>query len=260
MGRGIACLQPVRSAEAVEDLAGYGPDVIVVVAYGQRLPEAMIESVDVAINVHFSLLPQLRGPAPVVRALEWGFRVTGVTVQRLAAEIDAGEILAQRRVPVRARDDAASLTARLVRCGRELLRQVLGRYRDRAVEGERQQLAAGVTYAPRVEKGEAALRLVEPGRLAAAKVRAFGPRPGAYCVDGGRRLKILAAVATLANHAEPVSGSVVSETARGPLVAWGRQRVLVETIQREGGRPVTGRAIIDGRLLVRGHRLEQAEE
>lgn len=256
---GAPCLQPDSCADPglIEALRNLRPDVLVVVAYGRLLPPEMVAVPRLAVNVHLSALPQLRGAAPVVRALQWGLRTTGVVVQLLSPRLDAGAILARRIVPIRACDDAATLSDRLVQAGCVLLREVLEGFKAGLLPAARAQTEAAVTWAPKVSPADALLLPTVPATLTAQRLRAMSPRGGAYCLLEGKRLRILKAVGLWRVTEGGSGGVVVGSTSAGPVVAWGGQVLLARRVQREGGRALEGGALLGGRTLVPGQRVEE---
>jgi methionyl-tRNA formyltransferase len=165
-------------------------DVGVLVAFGMILePEILAIPRRGFLNVHFSLLPRWRGPAPVPRAIGAGDRTTGVTIIEMDEGVDTGPILVSRSVEIGERETAGELAGRLSELGAELLRQVLVPYGEAAFEPVPQS-EAGVTYAPRIEPSEARIALSDPAPRIERHVRAFNPRPGAYALVGSERLKI----------------------------------------------------------------------
>jgi len=255
---GAPCLQPSSCGdpELISALRDLRPDVLVVVAYGRIIPPEMLAVPRLAVNVHFSSLPQLRGAAPVARALQWGFRTTGVAVQLLSPRLDAGAVLAERIVPIRACDDAATLSERLVQAGCALLREVLEGSDTGLLPVAHPQAEVAVTWAPKVSRADAALVPTVPATLTAHRIRAMSPRAGAYCILDGKRLKILKALGLWRVTEGGNRGVVVGSTSAGPLLAWGGQVLLAWRVQKEGGRPLEGGAILGGRTLLPGQRVE----
>jgi methionyl-tRNA formyltransferase len=256
--QGLPVLQPLscREASLRSELACLGAEVLVVVAYGQLLPGELLELFDLALNVHFSLLPQLRGAAPVQRALQWGFRQTGVTVQRLAEALDAGDVLRQAVVPVRASDDAQHLIRRLVEVGTSLLREVLEAFgRGKPLPAQPQDPALA-TYAPKVDKSDCAVCFAAPATLTARQIQACSPAPGASCFAGRARLKIAGASAVWFSAPAAPEGEVLLATLAGPVVGCGGHGLVIERGQREGGGWLSGAELVRGRIIAVGQRLQ----
>jgi methionyl-tRNA formyltransferase len=183
---GIEVFQPdsVNSDEARERIAAAQPGEVLICAFGALIKEPLL-SEHPMLNVQPSLLPRWRGAAPVERAIEAGDEVTGVSIMRPTAELDAGPVCLQREAPIEPNDDYGSLAPRLARLGGELLVQAL----DERPECE-PQTDEGATYAAKIESEE---RRLEPGRSAPElerRVRAFNPHIGTWLEHGGDRLGV----------------------------------------------------------------------
>ena len=188
---GLEVYQParIRNPEAVEKIRELGPDLLVVVAYGQIIPASVLSIARLgAINVHASLLPRHRGAAPVAHAILAGDAETGVTIMKMDEQLDHGPVLAARSTAIGARENAAGLTTRLAEMGAELLVETLDRLDDiDAVEQDH----AGATLAPRLRKEEGELDLSMEAREIDRRVRALQPWPGATLPTARGRVKIL---------------------------------------------------------------------
>ena len=172
------------------------------------------------VNLHPSLLPQLRGPAPMPAAILAGAARTGVTVQRLAAAMDAGDILAQTEVALDGTETTATLTARLARLGAALLWEVVDACATGTVAG-RPQAEADATYCPLLTKEAGLIDWSRPARAIERAVRAYDPWPRAYTTWNGRRLVILeASVATEAAGAAGEVPGTGRRSGQAPGVFW----------------------------------------
>ncbi len=237
---GIEVLEPQRPSqpEFVERLRALAPDVAVVVAYGRLLPAAVLRIPRHAcINAHASLLPHLRGAAPIERALLRGDRETGVTIMRINERMDAGDLLSSERVEIGPRSSAGELRETLAPMAAHLIIAAL----DALAAGRAlftPQDEALATYAPPLEKEEARIDWTSSAVDIDRVVRAFHPTPGAFTFDRGRRLKILAAtLAEPAAYGDP--GAVLGLRGDAMVVACGQGTLLVRTVQPEGRRPMS---------------------
>jgi methionyl-tRNA formyltransferase len=188
---GLQVYQPekVRSPEVVERLRDLKPDVMVVVAYGQIIPPAVLAiPAKGVVNVHASLLPRYRGAAPIAHAILAGDRETGVTIMRMDEQLDHGPILAVRTAPIGAGEDAAVLTARLAEMGAELLVETLERLDAIAAV---EQDHAEATVAPRLSREDGQLDWDMDAREIDRRVRALQPWPGATLPTARGRVKVL---------------------------------------------------------------------
>jgi methionyl-tRNA formyltransferase len=257
---GLAVRQPasLRDAAEQEALRALAPDLLVVVAYGLILPQAVLDIPRHGCwNVHASLLPRWRGAAPIQRALEAGDAETGVDLMQMEKGLDTGPVLLRRRTAIEDGDTGGSLHDRLSRLGGEVLAEGL----ERLARGEplppMPQPAEGVTYARKLEKAEARLDFTQPALVLWRKVRAFQPWPVAECELAGERLRVHAAipldeaaVAALGAAGRP-PGSLLSADREGLVLRCGEGALRLTTVQREGGRPMAAADYLNARPQLR---------
>lgn len=225
------------------------PDVLVVVAYGHILSQAVLQAAPWgAVNVHASLLPAYRGAAPVQRAILSGETVTGVTTMYLDPGMDTGDIILREALPIRAEDDAGSLLGRLARTGASLLVRTLDGLAAGGLPRIKQD-EVGASYAPPLTPADEVISWEEPAVAVVNRVRALSPRPGAYTLWQGRRLKIWRAkVGSALGGAIP--GRVVRAGAGEILVGAGEEgTVAVLELQAEGGKRLPADAFLRGSVL-----------
>jgi len=255
LGLPVAQPESVRQAQTIETVRGLCPDALVVVAFGQILPRALLEVPRWGgINVHFSLLPQWRGAAPVEHALLSGATTTGVSVMRMSGRMDAGPVLASASWRVREGDDRASLKQRLAHLGADLLVGVLWRLTHGGV-GRVHQDHSKATYAPKITDESARLDWRRPARALADAVKAFSPFPGAWTEIRARRVKLYCARVLNVSSPLPEPGTVIAVLADGLVVAAGDGAVLLREAQQEGRKRVPARALANGLRLKVGDRL-----
>lgn len=193
---GLLVLQPskVRAEEALATIADLQPDVLVTAAYGQLLPQRLLDlPKHGCLNVHASLLPRWRGAAPIHRALMAGDSETGVTIMKTVLAMDAGPIVAVRRTPILPTDDTGSLHDKLALLGAEALNDVLPDYVAGRVEPVPQP-EAGVTYANRIERQDEYLDWNRPVGSVDCHIRGLSPWPVACTRWEGTVLKVWRAV------------------------------------------------------------------
>ena len=279
---GLAVHQPERVSrpegiELLQSAGGGRPDLLVVAAFGEVLHENVLGIPRLgAINVHASLLPRYRGAAPIQRAILAGETVTGVTVQWMSKELDAGDIILQRALDVGEGEDFGSLHARLARLGAEAAVEAVSLIR-RGEAPRIPQKAEDATYAPPVRREELHLDWTQPASQLVRTVRAFSPRPGARTSrHAAGVLRVLAAreappVAQVhdlppAGSAGPsagrrtpvqrgVPGEVAELTGEGFAVWAGEGRVLVLRVHPAGRREMTASEYAQGYRLTRGEHL-----
>ncbi|WP_294930927.1 methionyl-tRNA formyltransferase [uncultured Paracoccus sp.] len=235
---GLPVLTPERlkSLEDQAAFAAHGADVAVVVAYGLILPQPVLDAPRLGcLNIHASLLPRWRGAAPIHRAILSGDAETGVAIMRMEAGLDTGPVLAEARTPIGAGDTTADLHDRLAAMGAGLIADVLDRLPLPAVP----QAPEGVTYAAKIDKAEARIDWTRPAVEVDRQIRALSPFPGAWCMAGGERLKLLRSrLAT----GEGAPGQVLE----GFTIACGTGAVEITQAQREGKRPLPASEILLG--------------
>ena len=189
---GIEVRQPtsLRDPEAQQALRELQPDLLVVIAYGLILPQAVLEiPPNGGWNLHASLLPRWRGAAPIQRAILAGDEDTGITVTQMDAGLDTGAMLHVKKTWI-GNDTAGRVTERLSELGARAIVEVLG---DLSAYPPVPQPEEGVTYAKKIDKSEARLDFTKSPFELARQVQAFNPSPGAYFVVGGERIKVLSA-------------------------------------------------------------------
>ncbi|MBM3188837.1 MAG: methionyl-tRNA formyltransferase [Chloroflexi bacterium] len=246
---GLCVLQPARlrrDPETVQILRELGADVFVIAAYGQILrPEVLAIPPRGCIGVHASLLPKLRGAAPIAAAILQGLTETGVTLMLTNEGVDTGPILAQRRAAIEPRDTTATLTRRLTQMGADLLIETLPGWLAGAImpqpQDERQ-----ATYAPPIGREDAVINWTRPAVEIDRQIRAYATWPVAFCWCGGQRLLVLRAHPLPSWSGEGEPGTVV-QFAEGIGVVTGQGLLVLDEIQLAGKRPMTPEALARGR-------------
>ena len=240
---GLAVVQPTTKAEllgAVEDVEF---DVGVVVAYGRILTPAILDASPYGfLNIHFSLLPRWRGAAPVERAILAGDETTGVALMQLDEGLDTGPVVAVREVEMVDDDTGGTLTARLSHVGADLLIDSIADY----VAGRRQparQMSGGASHASRLTTAEAQLHGALPVDVAERMIRAFNPRPGAWLILDGERLKVFAARAATTT----VPPGMLAFPGHVPLVGFASGALELLEVQPAGHKPMSAQAWSNGR-------------
>lgn len=215
---GIPLLQPerIRADEPISALSGLDADLFVVVAFGQILPQRLLDVPRYgSINVHASLLPRWRGAAPIQAAIRAGDRETGVTIMKMDAGLDTGPVIARRSIPIARDETGQSLHDKLAQLGAEVLVETLPGYLD----GTRLPMPQDddcATYAPTIKKEDGRLDWTRAALELERTVRAYTPWPGTFTHWKGRQLKI---------H----SGYAASDSARPGLVVNHAQGIAIGT-------------------------------
>jgi methionyl-tRNA formyltransferase len=251
--RGIPVLQPesLKSALSRDALRALQPDLIVVVAYGLILPQAILDIPGYGCwNVHASLLPRWRGAAPIQRAIEAGDTETGVCLMQMEKGLDTGPVLLSQRLAINDNETGGQLHDRLAELGAQTLADGLGLLRGGLRPVAQPQSAAAVTYAHKLDTAEAKLDWSQSGTVLARKVRAFNPWPIAEATLAGERIRIHGAIAlALAHQAAP--GSVLQAGRDGIDVACGDGALRLRVLQREGGKAITAADFLNARPQLR---------
>jgi methionyl-tRNA formyltransferase len=194
-GSNIPILQPakIKDPQSTAEIRALTPDVIVVMAYGQILPKAVLEIPKLAcLNLHASLLPRWRGAAPIQAAIAAGDRETGITVIYVDEGLDTGDILLQRKIDILPNETGDSLHDRLGEIAPEALLESLGLL-ENATAPRIPQDNALATLAPKLNREHGRIDWNEPAETIERKIRAFNPWPGAFAEIGGSNLKIFSA-------------------------------------------------------------------
>ena len=221
------------------EFAALEADVAVVVAYGLILPQAVLDAPRLGcLNIHASLLPRWRGAAPIHRAIMAGDAETGVAIMQMQAGLDTGPVLAEARTPITAADTTADLHDRLAAMGADLIAETLARLPLPAVP----QAESGVTYAHKIDKAEARVDWTQPAEAVDRQIRGLSPFPGAWCMIGSERVKLLRSRLVPGSGAP---GAVLS----GFTIACGSGAIEVIEAQREGKRPMPAAEILRGLSL-----------
>ena len=243
---GLQLAQPatLKNQAARAEIAGWHPEVLVVVAYGLLVPPEILSIPPFGcINIHASLLPRWRGAAPIERAILAGDSCTGVTIMQLDAGLDSGPILLQRRVPISRSHTGGSLRAELASLGAQALLEALTGLADGTLVA-RAQSEEGATYAARISKAEARIDWTRDALALERQVRGFNPEPIAETQLEGEQLRIYAARALQGSDSETADnsgdpGDIVAVRDGSMVVQCGRGRLAVTRVQRPGRRPVS---------------------
>jgi len=260
LAHGIEVLQPVslrmdakdpqRAAEAVAAharLLATDYDVMVVAAYGLILPRSTLD-IKPCINIHGSLLPRWRGAAPIHRAIESGDAVTGVTIMQMEEGLDTGPMLLTESVRIDHDDSTGSLHDKLAALGGAMIVDALRRMKVGDLPATVQP-EAGVTYAAKISKEEAALDFALPADVLARKVRAFNPFPGAHAQAGGMVIKLWRAEALPDNDGKPAGTVLAADAQQGIVVACGMGSLRLMQLQKPGGKRLEAAEFLKGFAL-----------
>ncbi|MFD2175623.1 methionyl-tRNA formyltransferase [Rhodobacter lacus] len=239
---GLAVRHPLnfKAAEDREALAALDADIAVVVAYGLLLPQAVLDAPRLGcLNIHASLLPRWRGAAPIHRAVMAGDAETGVCIMQMEAGLDTGPVLLRESLAIGATETTGALHDRLSALGAKLILEALDLLGELTPEV---QPELGVTYAKKIDKAEARVEWARPAAEVVRHINGLSPFPGAWCLVGGERVKLLRA--TIAEGA-----GAPGQVLEGFDIACATGALRVLEAQREGKKPMPAGEVLKGLTL-----------
>lgn len=242
----IPVLQPVtlKSEVTQEQLRSFAADVMIVAAYGLILPESILRLPSRGcLNIHASLLPRWRGAAPIQRAIEAGDQETGITIMQMDQGLDTGDILLRRAIPISPSDTAQSLHDNLAQLGAQCIIEALDLLQQEkllAVEQNEKEAC----YARKIEKDEAKIDWRFDAKVIDRSIRAFNPYPIAFTSHQSLVLKIWQARIEQKLSGRP--GEIVNIDHDGITVACGKHAMILEVIQRAGGKKLPAKDFLKG--------------
>lgn len=257
LAEGILVHQPEKPRgdaflAAVHELA---PDVNVVVAYGHILPKAVIDAPRLGtLNIHASLLPSLRGAAPIQAAIRDGFDATGVSIMQMVPALDAGPVIHTARTAILPDETAGELALRLSELGSQALVEALAMI-EMGIARPVPQDDGAATFAPKLTRETAAVDFTLPASQIARHIRAYDPRPGAWGRVRGTETKLFGAKVAPRTGGD-AAGSVLSIDGDGMLVACGSAAVRVLAVQPAGKRRLSPLEWANGRGVAVGDRFD----
>ena len=280
----LPILQPAKARDEkfISELRELQPDLIVVVAYGQILPQAILDLPKFGcVNVHTSLLPKYRGASPIQSAILNGEKETGVTIMKMDAGLDTGEIISQARTPLLPEDDSQTLHDRLAQLGAELLVEAIpdfiaGKILPKAQPNE------GASYSAKIKKEDGKIDWNEPAEKILNRLRAFTPWPGAFTflpdsvgrassragIENSQPERLAGTLAPpklqllkiwkmeIAQKKSGAAGGILSADKNGIVVACGKNALRILELQREGGRRLSAQEFLAGHPLNLGEKFD----
>lgn len=236
----------LRDTDAQTQLAKYQADLMVVVAYGLILPQAILDMPTYGcINVHGSLLPKWRGAAPIQRAIWAGDQQTGVTLMQMDAGLDTGPMLYKQPIDILADDTSASLYTKLAKIGPEALIHTIQLIQDNRLNPEAQDNSQA-TYAEKLDKKEALIDWQQPATFIERCIRAFTPWPGAEFYREKQRIKVIQAQ-VIKTQQQGIAGAILQANKDGIDVQCGEGVLRLLTLQPAGKKPLSCQDILNAR-------------
>ena len=257
LAEGIPVQQPdkPRGDAFLASLRDLAPDVSVVVAYGHILPRAVIDVPRLGtLNIHASLLPKLRGAAPIQAAIREGYDETGVSIMQMVPALDAGPVILTASTPILPDETAGELALRLSEMGAQALVEALALLEMGQAQPQPQDDAAA-TYAPKLTRETAAVDFTRPALEVGRHIRAYDPRPGAWGRVRGTEVKLFGARAA-PRASTDLPGTVLSVDSDGLVVACGSGAVRVLDVQPAGKRRLSPLEWAHGRGVAVGDRFD----
>lgn len=255
---GLPVLQPLRAREEnfIRELAALKPELIAVAAYGQILPKTILDLPRWGcLNVHTSLLPKYRGAAPIQHAILNGDSETGVTIMKMDAGLDTGDILAQETTPIQPGDNSETLHDLLAEIGARLLARVIPDFISGNIHPQPQPSEAA-TYAPKIKKQDGRIDWTQPARMIWNRVRAMVPWPGAFTHLAGTPQPLLLKIwEAEASERQGQAGSILQADKGGIVIGCGSGALRVLSLQREGGRRMNAAEFLAGHPLKVGQKV-----
>ncbi len=246
----------VKSDAFYQEIAQRRPDLLIVVAYGQILPKRLLEiPVYGAVNVHASLLPKYRGPAPIQWAIINGEPETGVTTMLMDAGLDTGEILMRQAMAIDPVDTAGTLHDKLAHAGGDLLKQTITAMAAETLRPMTQNHGEA-SYAPLLKKSDGRIDWWEPAAVIERKIRGLNPWPLAHTFHGDRRLNVFKAELRPCPPNDAPPGTVVSGFSGELRVAAGDDALALIEIQGASGKRLPVRDFLSGHPIAPGTRLQ----
>ena len=234
--------EKLSGSPEMEAIMNLGADGIVTAAFGQFLPSKLLASMDFAVNVHASLLPKHRGGAPIHYALIQGDEEAGVTIMEMVKEMDAGDMISRRSIPITDEDNVGTLFEKLAIVGRDLLLDTLPAYLAGDIQPEAQD-PSQVTFSPNIRPEEERLDWTKTNRQLFNQIRGMNPWPVAHTLWQGGRFKIYEA--ELADG-DGQPGGILEIGKRQLLVATGEGALALKTVQPAGKPKMTISDFLNG--------------
>ena len=243
---GIPVFQPVKIRNDFEFMRELKPDLVVTCAYGQIVPQALLDlPTHGCINVHGSLLPKLRGGAPIHRAIMNGDKETGITIMEMLAAMDAGRMYAQAKLPILDSDDLGSLSTKLSELGADLIVSTLPDYLEGKLKGTPQD-EKQVTFGYNIKREEEKIDWNQPSRVIFNHIRALSPVPGSYTTIDGHLFKIYSSALVTTKATQTAAPGTIIEVQNGILVKTADGALNLVEIQPEAKKKMSARDYANG--------------
>lgn len=241
----ILVLQPQNIKEDYQEIIDLNPDLIITCAYGQIIPKELLDCPRLGcINVHASLLPKLRGGAPIQRAIMNGYKETGITIMYMNEKMDEGDIISQKSIEILDTDTLSSLHDKLMILGKELLLETLPSIID-GTNNRQKQDSSKISYAFNIKPEEERISFDKNARQIYNQIRGLNSYPGAYCYFEGKRFKIWESRLSN-NYPMGLNGQITSIYEDGFGVKVANGEIVFKNVQLEGKKKMSAKDFING--------------
>ena len=241
----ILVLQPEKIKEDYQEIINLKPDIIITCAYGQIIPRELLDCPRLGcINVHASLLPKLRGGAPIHKAIIEGYKKTGITIMYMNTKMDEGDIITQEEIDILDNDTASSLHNKLSLLGRDLLLKTLPSIID-GTNSRIKQDSSQATYAFNIKKEEERLNFNKTARQVYNQIRGLNSWPGSYCIFEGKILKVWESYIT-ENYPVGFNGEITNIYKDGIGVKVSNGEIVFKVVQPEGKNKMDAISFVNG--------------
>lgn len=247
----IPCFQPLKIRKDYEFVKALNPDCIITLAYGQIVPQGLLDIPRYGcINLHGSLLPKYRGAAPIQYSLINGDKVTGVTLMEMIDKMDAGRMYAKKEVTISEEDNATTLFKKIGNAAKELILDALPKYINGELKGENQD-ESGVSFAPTIKPEEEKINFNLPIKNIVGWINALSDHPGAYTFIDGKKIKIFKAKIFNLNKTDD-NKKIIEADKNGFVIQCIDGQLSVLELQKEGKKRMDYRSFINGNPNLKG--------
>lgn len=242
----IKVFQPEKLEDEFTDILSLDPDIVITCAYGQFLPNDFLRYPKYGcINIHASLLPKLRGGAPIQRAIMQGHKETGVTIMKTIAKMDAGDIILQERIPILDNDNAGTIHDKLSILGKDLILKAIPKIVDGTATYTKQN-ESEATFGFTIKREDEKIDFHQTTREIINKIRSLTPWPGAYAMLSGKIVKIWNATYGNNYYSDAVAGQVVKLYDNGIGIKTENGEIIITELQLEGRKRMSADQFLNG--------------
>ena len=242
----IPVVQPIRIRDEYELVLEYQPDLIITCAYGQMLPEILLTAPKFGcINIHASLLPRLRGGAPIHKAIIYGEEETGITIMKMAKKMDAGDMFVSKSTPILEHDTMGTLHDRLMNIAAEMIHEYIPMILDGTATFTPQK-EEDVTFAYNISKEEEKIDFTQDFNQVYNHIRGLIPSPVSYALVDSKKIKFWAVEKGEATTDDVECGTITEFTERGIKCKAGNGYVYLQSVQLEGKKQMTAKEFMNG--------------